>query len=104
MTSSLCLILFPSHICKLEKARQTVYSVEASDVSGPTPNAVMTRAPSQSVQWLIHICATACGSVNSAQLVTEIEMLEMMLFPSTQRSSVRFRQVDLALMACLDLR
>ncbi|TPP57460.1 hypothetical protein FGIG_09146 [Fasciola gigantica] len=76
----------------------------AQSLSAKTTNAAVVRAPSESIQWLVQICASACGSVSNMQLLAEIEMLELMLFSSKQKPPEALRQADLALIACLDLR
>ncbi|VDP82072.1 unnamed protein product [Echinostoma caproni] len=71
--------------------------------SAQTKNAAVAFGPSESIQWLVQICSMACGSTHWSQLLTEIEMLELMLFPK-EGTPEKFRQADLALISCLDLR
>ncbi|XP_018647771.1 hypothetical protein Smp_164920 [Schistosoma mansoni] len=65
--------------------------------------------PSQSMKWLVDICAMICGASNIRSLLTEIECLERLLkwhakascSPSISGNDPR--QVDYALLSFFDL-
>ncbi|GAA57005.1 hypothetical protein CLF_111984 [Clonorchis sinensis] len=63
--------------------------------------------PSESIQWLVELCATVCGATNQAHLLREIFALERVLFdvkrPKKKQNIFKASLSDLALYSCLDL-
>ncbi|CAH8832566.1 unnamed protein product [Trichobilharzia szidati] len=83
--------------------------VEIEDSDTEKPLCLHCCNPSQSIKWLVKVCAMVCGASNTKSLITEIECLERLFkwnapqICSATLSGNELRHADYALLSFFDL-